>query len=82
MGLEIGLNILEKSWKSFGKSLEKMCGNPEVWSVPLTRCSRCSGFAMLNILNHSNQSYRFFEHVYDISVPAKVVELLAKQQAV
>ena len=28
MGLEIGLNILERSWKSFGKSLEKMCGNP------------------------------------------------------
>ena len=29
-GLEFGLNILEKSWKSFGKSLERMCGNP-VW---------------------------------------------------
>ena len=26
---EIGLNILEKCWKSFGKSLEKLCGNPE-----------------------------------------------------
>ena len=33
MGLEIGLNILEKSWKSFGKSLEKMCGNPEKGNV-------------------------------------------------
>ena len=27
-GLEFGLNILEKYWKGFGKSLEKMCGNP------------------------------------------------------
>ena len=34
MVLEIGLNVLEKSWKSFGKSLEKMCGNPvKLWIV-------------------------------------------------
>ena len=32
-GLEFGLNIVEKSWKSFGKSLEKMCGNPEMVMV-------------------------------------------------
>ena len=38
MGLEIGLNILEKSWKSFGKSLEKMCGNP----VTVKGCIRMS----------------------------------------
>ena len=28
IGLEIGLNILEKFWKGFGNSLVKMCGNP------------------------------------------------------
>ena len=34
-GLEFGLNILEKSWKSFAKSLEKMCGNPVVTTLNL-----------------------------------------------
>ena len=33
MGLEIGLNILEMSWKSFGKSLKKMCGKEKSGSV-------------------------------------------------
>ena len=28
MGLEIGLDVLEKFWKSFGNALIKMCGNP------------------------------------------------------
>ena len=29
MGLEIGLDVLEKFWKGFGNSLIKMCGNPD-----------------------------------------------------
>jgi len=33
MGLEIGLDVLEKFWNSFGNSLVKMCGNPVLLSI-------------------------------------------------